>query len=90
LSGVEVSNGGFQCQCTMARKSSRPMSNLAQKQCVPCRAGRVFCFPISSRDSTSAWGRVDVQIYTHKIRELAKNDFVLAAKIDQVYVARLR
>lgn len=37
-----------------------------------------------------AWGKVDVQIYTHKIKGLTESDFVLAAKIDQVYFAGLR
>jgi len=30
------------------------------------------------------WGRVDIEIYTHKIRGLTESDFVLAAKIDQL------
>jgi len=33
---------------------------------------------------------VDVKIYTHKIRGLTESDFVLAAKIDQVYLAGLK
>ena len=33
------------------------------------------------------WDKVDVQIYTHKIRGLTESDFVLAAKIDGVYFA---
>jgi len=33
------------------------------------------------------WGKVDVKIYTHKIRGLTESDFVLAAKIDQLYFA---
>jgi 4a-hydroxytetrahydrobiopterin dehydratase len=33
------------------------------------------------------WGRVGVEIYTHKIRGLTESDFVMAAKIDQVYPA---
>lgn len=36
------------------------------------------------------WGKVDVKIYTHKIRGLTESDFVLAAKIDQVYFAGLK
>ena len=28
-----------------------------------------------------AWGKVDVTIYTHKIRGLTESDFILAAKI---------
>lgn len=36
------------------------------------------------------WGKVDVQIYTHKIRGLSESDFILAAKIDGIYLAGLR
>jgi 4a-hydroxytetrahydrobiopterin dehydratase len=32
-----------------------------------------------------AWGKVDVQIFTHKIKGLTESDFVLAAKIDEVF-----
>ncbi len=35
------------------------------------------------------WGKVAVEIYTHKIRGLTESDFVMAAKIDQVYRAGL-
>jgi 4a-hydroxytetrahydrobiopterin dehydratase len=38
-------------------------------------------------DLCLAWGKVDVQIYTHKINGLTESDFVLAAKIDQRFVA---
>ena len=38
-------------------------------------------------DLCLAWGKVDVQIYTHKIKGLTESDFVLAAKIDQLYEA---
>jgi pterin-4a-carbinolamine dehydratase len=33
---------------------------------------------------------VDVQIYTHKVRGLTESDFVLAAKIDELYFAGQR
>lgn len=36
-------------------------------------------------DLCLAWGKVDVQIYTHKIRGLSESDFVLAAKIDELF-----
>jgi 4a-hydroxytetrahydrobiopterin dehydratase len=32
-----------------------------------------------------AWGRVRLEIWTHKIRGLSESDFVLAAKADQVF-----
>ena len=31
------------------------------------------------------WGRVTVQWWTHKIKGLHKNDFIMAAKTDEVY-----
>ena len=31
------------------------------------------------------WGRVDVTSWTHKINGLTESDFILAAKIDQLY-----
>jgi 4a-hydroxytetrahydrobiopterin dehydratase len=36
------------------------------------------------------WGKVGIEIYTHKIRGLTESDFVMAAKIDQVYLAGRR
>jgi 4a-hydroxytetrahydrobiopterin dehydratase len=34
-------------------------------------------------DLRLSWGKVDVEIYTHKIDGLSENDFILAAKIDE-------
>lgn len=34
-------------------------------------------------DLCISWGKVDVQIYTHKIGGLSENDFILAARIDE-------
>jgi 4a-hydroxytetrahydrobiopterin dehydratase len=34
------------------------------------------------------WGRVTVSWWTHKIRGLHRNDFIMAAKTDRVYGAR--
>ncbi len=31
------------------------------------------------------WGRVTIQWWTHKIRGLHKNDFIMAAKTDKLY-----
>ncbi len=32
-----------------------------------------------------AWGRVGVDIWTHKVDGLTESDFILAAKLDEVY-----
>ncbi len=34
-----------------------------------------------------AWGRVKVEVWTHKIKGLHENDFVIAAKTDEIYKA---
>jgi 4a-hydroxytetrahydrobiopterin dehydratase len=34
---------------------------------------------------TTEWGRVTVAWWTHKIRGLHRNDFIMAAKTDQLY-----
>lgn len=36
------------------------------------------------------WGRVEVEIWTHKIDGLSESDFILAAKIDQIALAHGR
>ena len=39
-------------------------------------------------DLTLTWGKVDVKTYTHKIDGLTESDFILAAKIDELYFSR--
>lgn len=41
-------------------------------------------------DLCLSWGKVDAQIYTHKIKGLTESDFVLAAKIDRTYLDFLK
>ena len=36
---------------------------------------------------TTEWGRVRVAWWTHKIRNLHRNDFVMAAKTDEIYAS---
>ncbi|HLA25286.1 MAG TPA: 4a-hydroxytetrahydrobiopterin dehydratase [bacterium] len=36
------------------------------------------------------WGRVTVTWWTHKIKGLHRNDFIMAAKSDELYAARAR
>jgi 4a-hydroxytetrahydrobiopterin dehydratase len=35
-----------------------------------------------------AWGKVGIEIWTHKIDGLTESDFVLAAKIDRIWAGR--
>ncbi len=36
-------------------------------------------------DLLVAWGKVVVETWTHKIKGLHRNDFILAAKVDKLY-----
>ncbi len=49
------------------------------------RAGAVAETEGHHPDLFLSWGRVVVSTYTHKIDGLTESDFILAAKIDQVY-----
>jgi 4a-hydroxytetrahydrobiopterin dehydratase len=49
------------------------------------RAGAVAEAEGHHPDLRLAWGRVDVEIWTHKIDGLTESDFILAAKIDREY-----
>ena len=40
-------------------------------------------------DITFGWGYATVQITTHAIEGLSENDFILAAKIDQILVSKM-
>lgn len=49
------------------------------------RAGAVAEAEGHHPDLFLTWGRVEVKIWTHKIDGLTESDFILAAKIDQLY-----
>lgn len=38
-------------------------------------------------DIKLSWGRVEVELWTHKINGLSENDFILAEKIDALYIS---
>jgi len=48
------------------------------------RAGEVAEAQKHHPDLHVSWGKVNVEIFTHKIGGLTESDFVLAAKIDRV------
>jgi 4a-hydroxytetrahydrobiopterin dehydratase len=50
------------------------------------RAGAIAEEQQHHPDLLLAWGKVEVTIYTHKIDGLTESDFILAAKIDRVFV----
>ena len=49
------------------------------------RAGAIAEEQAHHPDLLLAWGKVEVTVFTHKIGGLTESDFVLAAKIDQVF-----
>jgi 4a-hydroxytetrahydrobiopterin dehydratase len=49
------------------------------------RAGEIAEREGHHPDLLLAWGRVEVTIFTHSIDGLSENDFVLAAKVGQLY-----
>ena len=49
------------------------------------RAGAIAEEQAHHPDLLLAWGKVEVTTYTHKIDGLTESDFILAAKIDQVF-----
>jgi len=110
------------------------MSELADKNCVPCRGDvpalkgeqlhslshqlpnwkvinehhitRTFTFPDFKQaldfvnrvgalgeeqghhpDILLAWGKAEITLWTHKVDGLTESDFIMAAKIDQLYTA---
>jgi 4a-hydroxytetrahydrobiopterin dehydratase len=49
------------------------------------RAGAIAEAEGHHPDLFLAWGKVEVKIWTHKIDGLTESDFILAAKLEQVY-----
>jgi 4a-hydroxytetrahydrobiopterin dehydratase len=67
------------------------MNDLLNKKCKPCEGG-VLPFDINEIhkyqkkvDGLFGWGYSKISITTHAIEGLSENDFILAAKIDQIF-----
>ena len=57
------------------------LANVTAEECV-----RGDCINGSGRmELTTEWGKVRVTWWTHKIRNLHRNDFIMAAKTDRLY-----
>lgn len=39
-------------------------------------------------DLLLSWGKVSVKLWTHKIQGLSESDFILAAKVDALYISK--
>ena len=61
------------------------LKNFAQALALVNRIGAIAEEQNHHPDLGLAWGRVDVEIWTHKIRGLTESDFVFAAKCDRAH-----
>ena len=73
-------------------------TELAGETCTPCRGGIPPMEALEFVDQIGAlaeaeghhpdirfgWGYCTVELYTHKIKGLHQNDFIMAAKIDEL------
>ena len=67
------------------------MSDLLSKKCLPCEGGvaPLDLSEISEKENHHpdiyfGWGYAKIIVTTHAIEGLSENDFILAAKIDQI------
>lgn len=61
-----------------------PTADFAESLALANRIGALAEKAGHHPDLLVAWGRVGIEIFTHKIDGLTRNDFILAAKIDGV------
>lgn len=61
------------------------LANFAQALDLVNRIGAIAEAQDHHPDLGLAWGRVDVEIWTHTIRGLTESDFIFAAKCDRAY-----
>ena len=75
---VEISPG-----VTALRKSFR-FKDFAEALGFVTRAGAIAEEQGHHPDMLLRWGRVTVEVWTHKIKGLTESDFILAAKFDRI------
>lgn len=59
--------------------------NFAEALAFTAKVGAIAEEEAHHPDILTAWGKVTVTWWTHKIRGLHRNDFVMAAKTDRLY-----
>jgi len=71
------------------------METLTQMKCAACRKdaptvtdAEIAEFHRHVAALLTEWGRTTVTWWTHKIRGLHRNDFIMAAKTDELYQRR--
>jgi 4a-hydroxytetrahydrobiopterin dehydratase len=68
-----------------ALRKRYPLANFAQALDLVNRIGAIAEAQNHHPDLGLAWGRVDVEIWTHKIRGLTESDVIFAAKCDRAH-----
>ena len=68
-----------------ALRKRYPLPNFAQALDLVNRIGAIAEAQNHHPDLGLAWGRVDVEIWTHTIRGLTESDFIFAAKCDRAF-----
>ena len=68
-----------------ALRKRYPLPNFARALDLVNRIGAIAEAQNHHPDLGLAWGRVDVEIWTHKIRGLTESDFIFAAKCDRAF-----
>ena len=64
------------------------LQNFAAVLALGNRIGAIASQQNHHSDLTLAWGRVGVQVWTHKISGLSESDFVFAAKCERAFAAQ--
>jgi len=68
-----------------ALRTRYALPNFAQALDLVNRIGAIAEAQNHHPDLGLAWGRVDVEIWTHKIRGLTESDFIFSAKCDRAH-----
>ena len=63
------------------------VKNFAEALALANRVGAIAAEQAHHPDLYVAWGRLRVEVWTHKIDGLTESDFVFAAKCDRAYAA---
>ncbi len=75
-----ITSGG---SCALQRDFS--VANFAEALAFTDRVGALAKAELHFPEITTEWGRVQVRWWTHAIRGLHRNDFIMAAKTDALY-----
>ena len=82
-----VQRDGWEVEHDKRLHRTYAVKNFAQALALANRIGEIAEEQAHHPDLHVAWGRVGVEVWTHKIDGLTESDFVFAAKCDRAYAA---